>query len=382
MRSILRGGLESALVLAFLVLVWRSWVALAESTPAPPASYLALGSWCAAAFLTRLEAAAALPVIVLLDRQRLRADPRRAIALLALPALAGAAYVLWNAAVFDTWLPISGAVKREVARQAPARERLQELVEFPWVGRELYLKALGRPTVVGLSTSAKLGYVAAGAAVLAVLAWRRERVRELVRRGRLALLVWTSLLMITADHLAVIAPSWYQVPIVLLTVVLVAGALDGTRAVRLAAGATLLLALARPPFALWSVSDPERFFSTHRIRAADWVRAHTEPGARIGSWKAGMLGYFSGRSVINLDGLANDREYLERVVRRKELEDYLDGEGISLLADLACGSAPSLAPYLARTGSERLESRLELVTTFGRGVERCPGYAVWRFEPR
>jgi hypothetical protein len=95
-----------------------------------------------------------------------------------------------------------------------------------------------------------------------------------------------------------------------------------------------------------------------------------------------MLGYFAGRSVINLDGLANDREYLERVVRRNELEDYLDGEGISLLADQACGSAPSLAPYLARTGSERLESRLELVTTFGRGVERCPGYAVWRFEPR
>jgi len=54
--------------------------------------------------------------------------------------------------------------------------------------------------------------------------------------------------------------------------------------------------------------------------------------ARIGAWNAGQIGYFSQRTVVNLDGLANDGEYLE-VLEHGSLADYLRRERITYLVD-------------------------------------------------
>jgi hypothetical protein len=40
-------------------------------------------------------------------------------------------------------------------------------------------------------------------------------------------------------------------------------------------------------------------------RAATWIAENTEPGDRIGAFNAGLLAYYSGRTVINLDGVVN-----------------------------------------------------------------------------
>ena len=66
---------------------------------------------------------------------------------------------------------------------------------------------------------------------------------------------------------------------------------------------------------------------------ADWIRQNTPQDARIGAWNAGVFGYFSERQVINLDGFANDRTYLDRLKQKSSLIEYLKRENIHYLCD-------------------------------------------------
>ncbi|MGD0806893.1 MAG: hypothetical protein ABSA10_05430 [Anaerolineales bacterium] len=80
--------------------------------------------------------------------------------------------------------------------------------------------------------------------------------------------------------------------------------------------------------------------------AADWMNNNLPQGARVGSFSAGLLGYF-GRTytVINLDGLANSPQfvnselighllYVSGVAPIDPLREYLRRENISYLANV------------------------------------------------
>jgi len=66
---------------------------------------------------------------------------------------------------------------------------------------------------------------------------------------------------------------------------------------------------------------------------ARWIRLHLPIDAKVGAWSAGILGYFSGRCVINLDGLVNSHEYFERYLKTGRTADYIREKGIGFLAD-------------------------------------------------
>ncbi|MBM4353064.1 MAG: hypothetical protein FJ109_04595 [Deltaproteobacteria bacterium] len=66
--------------------------------------------------------------------------------------------------------------------------------------------------------------------------------------------------------------------------------------------------------------------------AAEWIREHTPPDAVVASWDAGILGYFAHRPVINLDGLANDWEYVG-VMKNRAWNDYLERSGVGYVAN-------------------------------------------------
>jgi hypothetical protein len=80
--------------------------------------------------------------------------------------------------------------------------------------------------------------------------------------------------------------------------------------------------------------------------AAAWMNENLPPDARVGSFSAGLLGYF-GRAyrVINLDGLANTPHFASRelaghllfvrgLAAEDPLRDYLRREGIAYLANV------------------------------------------------
>ncbi len=66
-------------------------------------------------------------------------------------------------------------------------------------------------------------------------------------------------------------------------------------------------------------------------RAAIWIAENTEPGDRVGAFNAGLLAYYSGRTVVNLDGVVN-AEAVEALKDRR-LMSLIEAERIKYLFD-------------------------------------------------
>lgn len=75
-------------------------------------------------------------------------------------------------------------------------------------------------------------------------------------------------------------------------------------------------------------------------RLAQWLRTETTPDDIVGAWNAGILGYFSGRRVVNLDGVVNS-DVLAYMVTRGSGDlsvviEYAQSIGVDYLMD--CGA--------------------------------------------
>ncbi len=92
------------------------------------------------------------------------------------------------------------------------------------------------------------------------------------------------------------------------------------------------------------------------LEGAEWLRENTTEGTRIGSLNAGIFGYFSERTVVNLDGVVNADAFKARLDCRTS--EYMLSERLTLFADveaadgfatidadglLACGGPPCLS---------------------------------------
>jgi hypothetical protein len=68
--------------------------------------------------------------------------------------------------------------------------------------------------------------------------------------------------------------------------------------------------------------------------ASQYLRKNVPENAVVGSWNAGIIGYFSNRHVVNLDGFANSFNfYQKRFVEKRPLEELLELYRISYLVD-------------------------------------------------
>jgi len=78
----------------------------------------------------------------------------------------------------------------------------------------------------------------------------------------------------------------------------------------------------------WQPSSPH---VVQQLEGARWIAANTPEDARIGAFNAGIYGYFSGRTVVNLDGVVNLKAY--RANRAGGLMDYVLAEKIEYVID-------------------------------------------------
>lgn len=328
----------------------------------------------------RLEALLVLPALLLaFPAIRSRGG---AIVRLAAPVIAMlAAMLAFNQIGFGTWLPVSGMVKAQWARMSEG-SRFDAFLSVPWVGREMVCRALGAGDVQLCPGTGVALYLVLEATLLVLLVLFRRRVAQSIRRAGIPFLLLASGLIVGVDLLGVtyLAP-WYRGPILLCTALVAGLALHPVpRAAAVIAFLAAAGMLARTTAHAVAPRDPTTQYAWYRAEAAEWLRSNTGEEERIGSWNAGMLGYFSGRHVVNLDGLANDLDYFHRVTVGRDLEGYLASERIGWLADQACGPDPRPDVYLRRTGSERLSGRLLLERAFynEKSADQCPGFAVWR----
>ncbi len=174
---------------------------------------------------------------------------------------------------------------------------------------------------------------------------------------------------------------WHRVPDALLAVAVLAHAVPLARAAlgaapRLRAVAAALAAgtLAGSLWVAAGVMAPRTLEGGQASNAATWEAArwldeHLPAGTRVGSWHAGALGYLvRGPVVVNLDGLANSRQYVDRVVRGEALwrlgrsdENptlaYLDERGITWVADVERPERLGTAPFQQVIPPRRYEVR-------------------------
>ena len=106
----------------------------------------------------------------------------------------------------------------------------------------------------------------------------------------------------------------------------------------------------------WAHDLPHRL---NMLEAARWIGENTDSEARVGSLNAGIIGYFSGRTVINLDGVVNEEAYEAR--RDGRLVEYVHAKEITYLVDLQ-------DTFASISRSEDLFSSFKRVITIGRPV--------------
>lgn len=78
----------------------------------------------------------------------------------------------------------------------------------------------------------------------------------------------------------------------------------------------------------WGTRTPHR---VTQLEGARWIADHLPEDARLGAFNAGILSYFSGRTVVNLDGVVNREAYRAR--REGRMPEYILSRRIDHLVD-------------------------------------------------
>ncbi|MFQ5615071.1 MAG: hypothetical protein ACE5GO_01215 [Anaerolineales bacterium] len=320
-------------------------------------------------------------------------------------------YMGWNWIGFGTPTPVSGQVKRwwgtlpNTVYGFPPKRWVNFIGQFftgaegigPWsiITGPFYASAENLLTFLGLEITIRLRRLAlaglglASAGVVGFLTRRnRKFVRAAVRGFGLIPLLFGCLFQITYYKAggSVAERGWYWVG-EMLFVVLAGGTLIESLyrtlprkiAIRNRQFPNYKLLITLPIAALLIIPHLSRIpritnppESSFYLRRADWLEAHTEPGARIAMTGSGSSGYFTnGRTLINLDGLINSYEYFQQM-QNGTAHEYLASIGV----DYVFGS-----PYIVQESDPYgviFENRLEQDAIFQDGDKAL---VLWRFVP-
>ncbi len=87
--------------------------------------------------------------------------------------------------------------------------------------------------------------------------------------------------------------------------------------------------------------------------AADWLSNHIPRDASVGSFNAGIYAYYSGRRVVNLDGVVNHAAY--EAVQARSMIPYLQQSKIEYLIDYDLAIKGEYAPFMGEGYPDALE---------------------------
>lgn len=244
----------------------------------------------------------------------------------------------------DSFLPVSALVKTSGAGRGTDIESMDKLVRVFTLGMPSILQ--GRFPALALILLGILGIF------LVLLA--RVIIRNHSDKMRAFLNLWSCLLVGEILYYVYVALSeveyapyfiWYRSPSFIFWII--TGSLIALFAFDLIRQATprlnipqwtpigfslIIFAVATYMFAR-SISFTSELY-TARYNAALWISENSPPDAVFASWNAGQLGFFSDRRFINLDGVINNVDYYERVLRGSvPLADYLVENKVDYIVD-------------------------------------------------
>jgi 4-amino-4-deoxy-L-arabinose transferase-like glycosyltransferase len=404
-------GLETALAACMFALC-SYWYLLKIRAPATqPTNQLIFGVIGGLTFLARTDTAFLLLVIGADWLLRWRREPSRrfqtcgrVLLAYAVVALVVAPWLAWNWLAMGTLVQSSGVAAPYVIRYSlltplragvpPLQVLGQRFVPILYLGFLLFWRYTGVAWVLVL---------------LCWIAWRVVRLRRASRspvgaasrrrpspdnrQRELAPTFWRAERALLIPLAGAILPllvhqfvrwyprSWYFVPLAFATALftgpLLAGAVAALRQAGLSqaprwlvVGAALLLVGQgvrewRAGFYPWQI---------HMYRAAFWTAANTPPEATIGAFNAGLQGFYSDRTVVNLDGVTDQGAL--RAIEEKRLLSYINSRGVSYLVDYRAYIVDSFYPFF----EQGFEQHLQPVATLS--PEYPPYGAVVVYEVR
>lgn len=328
-------GLETSIAAATLVATWLACVAWTQSDRR--------GWWAWPLILAGLGGLATLGRT---DHLILVAPPllaawwvaRRSWRSLLAMAVAGLAvlapWLIWNLLVIGSFEQTSGSAFAHTTHQ------LLYLTNDP-ASPVTWLKG----AAIGLYGEAKTLWVALaapgvyiGAFGLALAAFlRAQREHRAAAAVPVAVAAAVGILTLLLIHGAVrwSFRPWYAVPPVLALAAAVAylghlGGIELRNVPRWARASAVALAVAAFGLAVPSALGQYQLQGTMQGAAA-WMSAELPSDARVGVFNAGIPAYFSGRQVVNLDGLVNNGA--AAALEQRQLWAYVRASGLTHLAD-------------------------------------------------
>lgn len=328
-----------AATLLTLVAIWKN--------PASRGHWTMLGVCFAALVWTRLDAIVLVTgcmfvAVAAALRIRRWSGPILAATIL---VVSGAGYVAFERWAGGTNTPVSGLVKHTLAARLEPDMSLVGTMEAVRDAGNIVLKhaAIG----IGLSRPQAVSS-AARIAILLLLAWALFRVRSAGVRwvGMVAVVLFVHALTIRVWLSAYFHDTpWYYSSVNLLASIgvglLLMECCTAARQ-RGIVGFALTVFAFRLVVSSWMLAwpPPPEAVGPVRMAAAAWLRENVPSGERVAAWNAGELAYFSGATLINLDGLVNDAAFYRDIVRGQgSLDDYLRTQRVNWVADYAAGAA-------------------------------------------
>lgn len=386
-------GLHATCLLA-TAYVYLRW--FAQGGPLEISSYLLLGLLSSLTFLARLDAillAAIIGIFLIPQASQIRSVRGVVVRLLAfgLPILiVSLAYAVANLVLFGHALPVSAVVKGSWSAYYLAQDPVYQvdgwLAAKAWLAllplrllvSTSHLSYLLYPLSLSAGVFAAIGLLLGGVFLLHSSAWSKSitgLTKPLAPFTLYSLLSFVSYIVLY--HGSISYYPWYYLVQPWLSGLILAVVMNGvvralgasglakgqSHSLRpLTAFALIALGLAIPLYTvrqIWPVANSAPALSRDPLyEAATWIRENAPPDAVIGSWNAGIVSFYSGRRVINLDGLANSWDFYE--TRQYDLCRYWKEAGISYLADGFEGDQ-AMSPIPSYKDYSRCVDRLEML---------------------
>lgn len=157
---------------------------------------------------------------------------------------------------------------------------------------------------------------------------------------------------------------------------------NGRRAAAIAIALVLAVAAANAAMLCFAGSR-SRTTSYQLGVVAGLLNQHTDVNSVVGTYDAGVLGYYAEATVVNLDGLANSFDYFENYAQPGKFAEYFQATGMThfLVRDSLLENADEVERGQYETARLRLDPRIVLRRDRERFRYRLPGgFAVYGFE--
>jgi hypothetical protein len=244
----------------------------------------------------------------------------------------------------NSFLPVSALVKTSGAGRGLSAEAVDKFVE---------LVTLGMPSIVQGRLPA-LGLILLGIFGILLVIRARVAIPSPTEELTAFLNLWSCLLVSELLYHTYIAVSgvqytpyfiWYRSPSFIFWII--TGSLIALfasvptrlvkRSLSILKWAPVGLSLVIFTVAIYMFSRSINFTSklyAARYDAALWIARSSSPDTIFAAWNTGQLAFFSNRTFINLDGVINNVDYYERVLRGSiPLTDYLSENKVDYIVD-------------------------------------------------